>query len=154
MGRFIPHETLKKMNGLELAVLISSALLHDFGMFVSEKKKKETLKSEDFSTFLSGHNDRASALEEARDKRELDRAEIIQDALLAEYFRRLHPERVRKSVRDNLPSVLVYGDVDITEYVLEVCESHAWGYTKAMIQSTRIRESTSYQRTNLFTVYR
>jgi hypothetical protein len=127
MGRFIPRETLKKMNGLELAVLITSALLHDFGMFVSEKEKKETLTSEEFSAFLSGHADRAAALEEARDKGELDRAEVIQDTLLAEYFRRLHPERVRQNVRDNLPGVLVYGDVDITEYVLEVCESHVWG---------------------------
>ncbi|MDQ3746796.1 MAG: HD domain-containing protein, partial [Acidobacteriota bacterium] len=127
MGRFIPRETLRQMNGLELSVLILSALLHDFGMFVSEEEKREALKSQEFDSFLLGHHDRAAALEEARKRGDHARAEVIQDALLAEYFRRLHPERARKNVRKELPGRLVYGDVDISEYVLDVCESHAWG---------------------------
>jgi hypothetical protein len=127
MGRFIPRETLKRMNGLELSVLILSALLHDFGMFVTEEEKRVALESREFDSFLLGHHDRAAAREEARKRGEHRRAEIIEDALLAEYFRRMHPERARTNVLKNLPGKLVYGDVDISEYVLDVCESHAWG---------------------------
>lgn len=127
MGRFIPRETLGQMNALELSVLILSALLHDFGMFASEGEKREMLKSPDFDSFLSGHHDRATALEEARRKGDHARAEVIRDALLAEYLRRMHPERARQHVRGALPGKLVYGGVDISGYVLDVCESHAWG---------------------------
>jgi hypothetical protein len=127
MGRFIPRETLRQLNALELTVLILSALLHDFGMFVSEKEKREALKSAEFDSFLAGHHDRATALEEARRNNDHERAEVISDALLAEYFRRLHPERARVNVRHNLAGKLVFRDVDISDYVLDVCESHAWG---------------------------
>lgn len=127
MARFIPRETLKELNALELSVLILSALLHDFGMFVSEKEKRDALTSAEFDSFLAGHHDRAAALAEARRDDDHERAEIIQDALLAEYFRRLHPERARKNVRDNLPGKLVFLNMDISDYVLDVCESHAWG---------------------------
>src|SRR3954451_21131870 len=34
MGRFIPGRTLKKLNGVELTVLVLVAMLHDFGMYV------------------------------------------------------------------------------------------------------------------------
>ena len=74
------------MNGLELAVLILAALLHDFGMFVSEQEKRAALQSPAFDSFLAGHHDRATALTEARAKGEHARAEVIQDTLLAEYF--------------------------------------------------------------------
>src|SRR5689334_13394527 len=36
MGKFIPKTTLHRLNGLELAILILSALLHDSGMVVSD----------------------------------------------------------------------------------------------------------------------
>ena len=75
MGRFIPPATLKAMNGLELAVLILSALLHDFGMFVSEKEKRDAVRSPEFESFISGHHDRATALVEAREKGDHARAE-------------------------------------------------------------------------------
>lgn len=127
MGRFIPPETLERLNGLELAMLVLAALLHDFGMFVSEHEKSDALKSVEFESFLSGHHDRAVALEDARKKGDHERVEIMQDSLLAEYFRRLHPERARKKVRENLSGELVFGDVDISDYVLDVCESHGWG---------------------------
>jgi molecular chaperone HtpG len=127
MGRFIPRDTLRRMNGLELSVLTLSALLHDFGMFVTEEEKREALESREFDSFLLGHHDRAAALEEAGRKGDHRRAEVIQDALLAEYFRRMHPERARTNVLKNLPGKLVYGDVNISDYVIEVCESHAWG---------------------------
>ncbi|HYO90737.1 MAG TPA: hypothetical protein VEQ40_03845, partial [Pyrinomonadaceae bacterium] len=95
MGRFIPRKTLDNLNGLELAMLILSALLHDFGMFVTEQEKREALASKGYESFLASHHDRANAIREARERGDHDRAQVIEDALLAEYFRRMHPERAR-----------------------------------------------------------
>jgi hypothetical protein len=131
MGRFIPAETLKRLNGLELAVLILSALLHDFGMFVKDEEraafKQAALTSPEYGAFIAGHHARASAVEEARAAGEYERAEAIQDSLLADYFRRMHPQRARDNVRANLAGRLVFRELDISPYVLDVCESHAWG---------------------------
>jgi HD superfamily phosphodiesterase len=127
MGRFIPEQTLDSLNGLELAVLILSALLHDFGMFVTEQEKRKALKSEEYDSFLLSHHDRATAVLEARERGDHSRAEVIEDALLAEYFRRMHPERARINVRRNLEGKLMFRDEDISPHVLDVCESHAWG---------------------------
>lgn len=131
MGRFIPEETLKRLNGLELAVLILSALLHDFGMFVGDEERAEVkrafLGSQDYGAFTAGHHARAVAVEEARRAGEHERAEAIEDSLLADYFRRMHPQRARDNVRAHLRDRLVFRELDISEYVLDVCESHAWG---------------------------
>lgn len=131
MGRFIPEETRRRLNGLELAVLLLSALLHDFGMFVKDEEraavKQAVLTSPDYGAFTAGHHARAAAIEEARGAGEHERAEVIQDSLLADYFRRMHPQRARDNVRANLASWLVFRELDISPYVLDVCESHAWG---------------------------
>jgi hypothetical protein len=131
MGRFIPAETLKRLNGLELAVLILSALLHDFGMFVKDEEraafKRNALTSPGYGAFTAGHHARASAVEEARRAGEHERAEAIQDSLLADYFRRMHPQRARENVEANLKDRLVFRELDISDYILDVCESHAWG---------------------------
>lgn len=131
MGRFIPEETLKRLNGLELAVLILSALLHDFGMFVKDEEraafKQAAVTSPEYGAFIAGHHARASAVEEARAAGEYERAEAIQDSLLADYFRRMHPQRARDNVRAHLAGRLVFRELDISNYVLDVCESHAWG---------------------------
>jgi hypothetical protein len=131
MGRFIPEETLGRLNGLELAVLILSALLHDFGMFVKDDEraafKRDALTSQEYGAFTAGHHARASAVEEARRAGEYERAEAIEDSLLADYFRRVHPQRARDNMRANLAGRLVFRGLDISEYVLDVCESHAWG---------------------------
>ncbi|MBV9927929.1 MAG: ATP-binding protein [Acidobacteria bacterium] len=131
MGRFIPSETLERLNGLELAVLILSALLHDFGMFVRDEErtafKRDALTSQAYGAFTAGHHARAAAVEEARRAGEHVRAEAIEDSLLADYFRRMHPQRARDNVRANLGGRLVFRELDISGYVLDVCESHAWG---------------------------
>ncbi|HEY0602687.1 MAG TPA: hypothetical protein VGD58_07235, partial [Herpetosiphonaceae bacterium] len=127
MGRFIPSATLEQLNGLELAILILSALLHDLGMFVSDEEKIATLQSREYSHFLAHHHDRVAAMNEARSKSDDYRADLIRDALLAEYFRRLHPERAALHVRTYLAGKLVFQGADITRQVLQVCESHGWG---------------------------
>lgn len=127
MGKFIPKNTLERLNGLELAILLLAALLHDFGMFVSEEEKAAALASDEINRFLAIHAERALAIEEARKSGQEHKAALIQDALLAEYFRRLHPERAAIYIRKHLEHKLTFRDKEIVAYVIQVCESHAWG---------------------------
>jgi len=94
MGRFIPKDTLEKLNPLELTILILTALLHDTGMIVSDQEKKVFLDSKEFGDFKSRNQDQLRAIEETKSKGNDFLARIIEDALLAEYLRRFHNERV------------------------------------------------------------
>lgn len=132
MGKFIPKSTLERLNGLELTMLILVALLHDLGMFITEAEKADAEKSDNYKHFLSSHPDRASAMVEAFEAKNLYRATAIQDALLAEYFRRLHPERAAILIQKHLKDKLVFRDRDVSQYIVQVCESHAWGVHESL----------------------
>jgi|GEM_PF-1771894 hypothetical protein len=127
MGKFIPASTLKRLNAVELAILALSALLHDAGMFVTDAEKEATLASAEYRRFEAGQGDRAALLAKAREAGEHLRAATLQDALLAEYFRRLHPERAAGVVKTHLAGKLTFRGTDLTPAVLRVCESHGWG---------------------------
>lgn len=128
MGDIVPPETLKKLNALEITFLLLSALLHDVGMVVTDHEKAETLGSESFRRFRAeGHADRNKAVEEAREAGNEPRARAIEDALLAEYYRRLHPERVQKFLDRHLAGRLRHQEIDFAEDLARLCESHAWG---------------------------
>jgi hypothetical protein len=127
MGRFIPAETLERLNALELSILILSALLHDSGMVVSDKEKAEALESAQFHDFAMRRPEYATAAKEARENGEEYKAGLIDDALLAEYYRKLHPERAAAFVKEQFKGRLTFRDTDFTKALLQVCESHAWG---------------------------
>ncbi|HEX8693936.1 MAG TPA: hypothetical protein VF746_16050 [Longimicrobium sp.] len=127
MGRFIPVKTLKRLNAVELTILALSALLHDSGMYVSDAEKTAALVSDGYRRFEAGQGERAALLAKARAAGEHLRAATLQDALLAEYFRRLHPERAADVVRKHLAGKLEFRGTDLTPAVLRVCESHGWG---------------------------
>ena len=128
MGRFIPKTTLENLNGLEIAVLILAAILHDSGMVVSDSEKQNTLISDDYRTFATGHSDRVTAAQRARNDGMEYKARLIEDALLAEYYRRLHPDRVKTFIADHLKQhPLVFRNINISNQIIAVCESHAWG---------------------------
>jgi hypothetical protein len=127
MGRFIPKETTNELNGLELAVLILSSLLHDAGMVVTDEEKAMAMNSGSFRSFAFNQRDRWEAAEAARRAGNNLRAVAIEDAVLADYFRRIHPERAHDFVRKHLDKALVFRDFDISSYILQVSESHSWG---------------------------
>lgn len=127
MGKFIPGATKERLNAVELAILALSAILHDVGMFVTDAEKAATLKSAEYQWFESGQGDRALLLAHARGTGDHLRAAVVQDALLAEYFRRLHSERAALVVDRHLAGKLTFRETDLTPAVLRVCESHGWG---------------------------
>ncbi|MEA2600997.1 MAG: molecular chaperone HtpG [Acidobacteriota bacterium] len=128
MGKILPAETREKLNALEITCLLLSALLHDVGMVVSDSEKAETLLSGDFRRFRAEDRaDRNKAIEESRADHNEPRAQAIEDALLAEYYRRLHPERVRQFMDRHLAGRLKYREIDLADDLARLCESHAWG---------------------------
>ena len=111
MGSFIPEQTLERLNALELTMLLLSALLHDVGMAVTNEEKQAALDSGDFERFRTGQPDRADrakAIKVARQAGKEIRARAIEDALLAEYYRRMHPQRASKYIADNLAPKQAY----------------------------------------------
>ncbi len=136
MGRFIPAATKTQLNALELALLMLTALVHDLGMFVTEQEKGEFLDSADFHNFLLETPERVEAIETARREGKESRVRAIQDAALADYFRRRHPQRVRESLARHLPGMLMFRDTDLADYVGVLSESHGWG----------VYESVNYRR--------
>ncbi len=128
MGEILPPETLAKLNALEITFLLLSALLHDIGMVVTDHEKAETFLSQGFRRFqVEGHADRNKAIDEARSAGNEPRARAIEDALLAEYYRRLHPERVRQFMERHLAGRFQYREIDFADDLARLCESHAWG---------------------------
>ncbi len=132
MGKFIPGKTRKRLNCVELTLLLLSGLLHDLGMVVTDAEKEEFLKSPAFETFRSTHLDQQQAVRRALDQGEMHRARMIEDAMLAEFFRKVHSERFGEAITRILPGKLRFGDADLSSEVARLCESHAWG----------VREST------------
>jgi hypothetical protein len=135
MGKFIPKKTQNQLNAVELALLILTALLHDLGMFVSDAERRAFLESEEFQHFLQAAPDRADAIAEARAAGRYVTAGVIEDAVLADYFRRLHPQRARKHIEEHLGSVLRFREQSLVDAVADLCESHGWG----VHESTDIR---------------
>jgi HD superfamily phosphodiesterase len=125
-GRFIPQATLQTLNAVELTLLALSVLLHDFGMFVSEEEKRAALQSPEFNDYIAADGDRQSAIERAEGEARPWEAEYLRDAALAEYFRRIHPERAATNIRRYIEFPLAYRDVDLGGYVSILAESHGW----------------------------
>jgi Histidine kinase-, DNA gyrase B-, and HSP90-like ATPase len=124
MGRFIPKKTQKAMSGVEVAVLMLSALLHDLGMYVTEEEKEEVLAS--FPSFLAASPETERALAEAKagNRRGAERA--IEDAALADYFRKKHPHRAGLNIDRYLAGKFMFNDFDLAPWIKMICESHGW----------------------------
>lgn len=132
MGKLIPKKTLSQLNGLELSLLMLSAMLHDVGMAVSDDEKAKTVTSESFQRFRQeGHADRVKAAEEARGRGKDWRARLIEDAMLADYYRRLHAGRVhdflRRELADRVSKVAALSHPTAIVELGNLCESHSWG---------------------------
>ena len=127
MGRFIPAKTLKNLTGLELTVLALVAMLHDFGMYVEEEEKQRIVDGEEFSDLLDAIPEKKQAIEDAEAAGRPYAASAIRDAVLANYFRKLHPERARENIRKYLSGALCFREHDLTDDVATICESHGWG---------------------------
>lgn len=129
MGDFIPAKTLDELNAVELAVLSFAALLHDLGMFVTDAERNQLLQSQDFVRFLNADPEKEHAIAEAEATGRRITVRAIEDAVIADYFRRLHPERVRQQIdaHDDLRTALRFREQSLVDSVSRICESHGWG---------------------------
>jgi len=127
MGHFIPTKTLKKLNGVELTVLVLVAMLHDFGMYVDEEEKQKIVDGEEFSKLLDAMPEKKQAITDSEASGRPYAASAIRDAVLADYFRKLHPDRARQNIQKYLSGVLRFREYDLIDDVATICSSHGWG---------------------------
>jgi hypothetical protein len=127
MGKLIPEKTQKTLNALEIAVLLLAAMLHDIGMFVSDEERNEFLASKEFERFLNAVPEKEQAIADARVAGKHVTVRVIEDAVLADYFRKFHPERARLHIEQHLGEVLRFREYSLVDVVSRICESHGWG---------------------------
>ena len=123
MGRFIPKKTQQAMSAVEVAVLMLSALLHDLGMYVTEEEKTRYLESQEFQSFLAASPEKEQAIASATSP---GTVRAIQDAALADSFRKLHPKRAAENIDRFFAGKLTWNDVDLAPWIRTICESHGW----------------------------
>jgi hypothetical protein len=126
MGRITPRTTIKRLNALELALVMLAALLHDSGMYLEDSEKQSLLDSQEFKNYLNKSAQRVAAAEQAHREGKTVVAALIEDALLAEFVRRRHPNRVRRVIEKHFAGDLVFRDVELGGLLGDLCESHAW----------------------------
>ena len=85
MGELLGDE-IKRVTGLEAALLITSAYFHDIGMVFNEDERKGLAKEQHFKTFLETHPEASITLHRQRGALSEDLAEW--------YCRWIHAERV------------------------------------------------------------
>ncbi len=129
--RFLPESKMSKkacigLNALELTILWAGILLHDVGMFVTESEKEADLKSDNYRRFKQRSKDRVEAAERARKSGLHRRAQEIEDALVAEFYRRGHAKRSNQYVLKHLTGRFFFREVDLAEVIGKVAESHNW----------------------------
>lgn len=117
------------LNAVELTFLWLGIFLHDIGMYASDAEKEELLQSESYAKHLRLHADRVEAAAQARADGQEVKARRIEDAILAEYYRRVHAGRACDYIRDRLETVvkLEFEGVSLAKDVCKLCLSHHWG---------------------------
>jgi hypothetical protein len=123
MGEFIPETTRVTLSDVEVAVLILSAILHDFGMYVEPDEKETFLASDHYKAFLAASPERQHAIESSPHAAVV---RAIEDAALADYFRKHHPKRAATNIDRFFAGKLVVDGFDLAPDVKRICESHGW----------------------------
>jgi molecular chaperone HtpG len=91
MGQFIPPDLLEKFSAVEYFLLMASAMLHDFGMVVTEEELRVVNRRKDFVDFRSRF---LHEFREPSDGMDLKlRAAVLDRLVVAEYYRALHHKR-------------------------------------------------------------
>jgi hypothetical protein len=120
------------LNAVELAYLWLAILLHDVGMFVEQAEEKQAiLDSAEYQDFLRHQQDRMAARQSAAAAGRTVTAQVIDDALFAEFIRRQHASRVHKYISKHLADRLQFREIDFSTEVGNLCESHNWGVREA-----------------------
>lgn len=138
MGRIIPKETLEQMNELELTILILSAFLHDIGMVIARQRKKEILRRRDFSHFKEKYSRMNYSLRKAKEEGKYRIATQIEDQLLTFYLRQSHAIRGAEFVKQKFGSKLKYHDLDFSDLLCKICQSHGEPWEKLGVRRERV----------------
>ena len=128
MGKIVPSETLKKLNIIELSILIYAAYLHDIGMTASRDEREEVIKSDpEYAKLLVFNEELSLKLEEAKKSGDHRTATFIEDKLFTEFLRKTHVERSHKLIKEKYGSEetpIKWKGTPYYKSVQSVCDSH------------------------------
>jgi len=137
MAMIMPEDVLKKLNPIELALLILSAHFHDQGMVLDQKEIESLPLSPDFKRFRNSWEIEHPNIREIRKKlndkmlsnEELSKCHRIEyelsEAQLTDYVRQTHGARSAQIIRsyDN-NGLWEVGGTNLAYLVAKICESH------------------------------
>lgn len=138
MDRIIPKQTLGQMNELELTILILSAFLHDIGMVVARREKKEILESEEFNHCKEKYPRMNNSLKKANEQGNYRVATQIEDQILTFYLRESHAIRGSNFIKKKFGARLKYRDLDFSDPLCKVCRSHGEPWEKLGVRKERL----------------
>jgi len=138
MASIIPSRVLKRLNEIEVCLLILSAYYHDQGMVLDRNEIERMHNDSNFNVFKEkwrlDHPNLAAAQTRLREHRltEEELAECqriiaeLESAMLTEYIRRTHGNRSRSYIEQTMSnnSELNVGGTNIASHLSIICESH------------------------------
>ncbi len=128
--KFLPQSKKKGvtigLNALELTLLWTGILLHDVGMFVTEAEKEAELKTEAYRKYKLRCQDRVEAAARARKAGNELRARAIEDAMVAEYYRRVHARRSNAYIQKHFADEFKFRESEFVKVAADLAESHNW----------------------------
>ena len=146
--RIIGVETINKFSAVDLWLLLNAAYFHDIGMSVLGCDKTEIFQSEDFADFVKSIKDNAkSPLHKHSQSFEIKEKKVFlinhelnavsyesSRFLLAEFIRKIHSKRSKKSIYDNESMNLPGAPIPkrLIELLGKICDSHTQSFNDIM----------------------
>ena len=138
MGRIIPHETLEKLNCLEVFFLILSACFHDIGMYLEEDEMADLKSSKKFQKSLyefAQYKSNLAKLNNQKEKNNLDKDQnmeinkdinLLEEIHLINFLRESHGDRAASFLTSNYQENkdLIIDNVAIIPTLSKICQSH------------------------------
>ena len=138
MGRIIPHETLEKLNCLEVFFLILSACFHDIGMYLEEDEMADLKSSKKFQKSLykfAQYKSNLAKLKNQKEKINLDKNQIaeinknidlLEEIHLINFLREAHGDRAANFLISNYQENkdFIIDNISIIPTLSKVCQSH------------------------------
>lgn len=138
-GYVIPEKTIEKLSELELAVMIMSFYIHDFGMVQTCNDRDNVLNSDEFKSYLESRTDITGAIKKLKDQSQYAENSVpyevaisqLYDVAMTDYLRPKHAtvERYKECIdiienEANDCSLFEINGVSFKEELLLICKSH------------------------------
>ena len=121
MGLLLGDELSRRLNAIEIALLILAAYGHDTGMSAGRQLRDELIQSPEYERFLFENETRWLEVEQAVERKDLDTAEFLKGQLFQDFLRTSHHRRSAELMRTTFGEYLVVEGKSLAEPVAQLC---------------------------------